>query len=232
MAVAVTETTLFFLLSFIAFLFALSVHESAHALVADRCGDPTARLAGRISLNPLRHMEMFGTVILPVLTSLSGFVTFGWAKPTPVDLRKLRRPRRDDILVSFAGPASNLLTALGCVVLLGIIRLTSSEGAEIVNRLARGGAPGVHDSILSPLAWLLHRVLVISVVLGIFNLYPVPPLDGSHILNELLPARARAWYRGFARYGFVVLLVVLWYTPLGRWTLDPPLAALNSLLRM
>lgn len=232
MAGAVTETTLFFLFSFIAFLFTLSVHESAHALVADRCGDPTARLAGRVSLNPLRHMELFGTVILPVLTSLSGFVTFGWAKPTPVDLRKLRRPRRDDILVSFAGPASNLLTALGCVAVLGLIRLTSAGGAQIVKRLAVTGSPGPQDSVLSAVAWLLHRVLVISIVLGIFNLYPVPPLDGSHILNSLLPARARAWYRGFARWGFVILLVVLWYTPLGRWTIDPPLAALNSLLRM
>jgi Zn-dependent protease len=231
MAVAVTETTLFFLLSFIAFLFTLSVHESAHALVADRCGDPTARLAGRVSLNPLRHMELFGTVILPVLTSLSGFVTFGWAKPTPVDLRRLRRPRRDDILVSFAGPASNLLTALGCVSLLGFIRITSAEGAQIVERLAVTGSPGPAGSLLSPVAWLLHRVLVISIVLGIFNLYPVPPLDGSHILNGLLPARARAWYRGFARYGFVVLLAVLWYTPLGRWTIDPPLRAMNFLLR-
>ena len=227
-----TETTLFFLFSFLAFLFTISVHESAHALVADRCGDPTAKLAGRISLNPLRHMELFGTVILPVMTALSGLATFGWAKPTPVDLRKLRNPQRDDILVSAAGPASNILTAVACLAALLLIRVTSAEGAQVVERLAVTGSAGAEGSVLNPLAWLLHRLLVISVILGIFNLFPIPPLDGSHILHQLLPLRARAWYRNAGRYGFVLLLLIFWYTPLTRWVFDPAMRLCNSLLRM
>lgn len=226
------ETTLFFLFSFLAFLFAISVHESAHALVADHCGDPTARLAGRVTLNPLRHMELFGTLILPVMTALSGLATFGWAKPTPVDLRKLRNPARDDILVSLAGPASNLGTALGCLVVLFAIRLASPAGSRIVEQLARTGSPDSGGSFLSPLAWLIHRLLVISVVLGIFNLVPVPPLDGSHIVHRLLPEPARAWYRSASRFGFVILLLAFWYTPLSVWIFDRPMRLFNSLLRM
>jgi Zn-dependent protease len=228
----VTETTLSFLFTFLAFLFTISVHESAHAVVAWRCGDPTARLAGRISLNPLRHMELFGTVILPVMTAISGFAAFGWAKPTPVDLRKLRHPRRDDMLVSVAGPLSNLATAVACLAALEGIRFTSAEGAQVVRRLAVTGSAGTEGSVLNPLAWLLHRLLVISLVLGIFNLFPVPPLDGSHILHQLLPSKARAWYRSASRFGFVLLLLILWYTPVGRWAFEPPMQWFNSLLRM
>lgn len=232
MALTVNQTALYFVFSFLAFLFAISVHESAHALVADRCGDSTARLAGRISLNPLRHIELFGTILLPIMGWLSGFAMFGWARPTPVDMSKLRNLRRDDILISAAGPASNLLTAVCCVLALFAIRLTSSEGAQIVERLAITGSPGFNGSALIPLAWLLHRLLVISVVLGIFNLFPVPPLDGSHILHQLLPSRARAWYRSASRFGFLVLLLVLWYTPVGRWTFVPAMDLFNSLLRL
>ncbi len=233
MAFTVSEAALFFLFSILAFLFTISVHESAHALVADRCGDPTARLAGRISLNPLRHMELFGTVLLPVMTTLSGFTAFGWAKPTPVDLSKLRKPRRDDILVSAAGPVSNLLTAVACVPALLGIRWSSAAGARAVDQLVATGSVALEgSSVIDPLAWLLHRVLVVSLVLGILNLYPVPPLDGSHIVYQLLPAPLRRWYRSISRFGFVVLLLLLWYTPLGRWTLEPPLRLFGSLLKM
>lgn len=230
--VAVTETALFFLFSFLAFLFAISVHESAHAVVADRCGDPTARLAGRITLNPLRHVELFGTLLLPLMTAFSGLGVFGWAKPTPVDLRKLRHPRRDDMLVSVAGPTSNLATALGCLAVLLVIRSSSPGGARVVEQLALTGSPDLHGSVLNPLAWLVHRLLVISVILGIFNLVPVPPLDGSHILHQLLPLRARAWYRGASRFGFVILLLAFWYTPLDEWMFDRPMRLFNALLRM
>ena len=231
MTSAVGETALFFLFSFLAFLFTISVHESAHALVADRCGDSTARLAGRISLNPLRHMELFGTVLLPVLMAITGLPIIGWAKPTPVDVRNLRRPRLDDILVSAAGPASNLVTAVGCLLFLLVIRLSSTEGSRIVERLASTGSAGLHGSALLPLAWLLHRLLVISLILGIFNLIPVPPLDGSHILHNLLPSRAQAAYRGVARFGFLILLLVFWYTPLDEWMFDPATRLFNTLLR-
>jgi len=227
----VSDTALLVLFSFVAFLFTISVHESAHALVADRCGDSTARLLGRVSLNPLRHAELFGTVIFPAVTALGG-LTLGWAKPTPVDLRKLRHPRRDDILVSAAGPASNLMTALLCLGALLAIRLASAEGARVVERLALTGRPDIAGSLLNPLAWLLHRVLVISVVLGIFNLLPVPPLDGSHIFRHLLPARLQDWYGRAGRFGFLILLVAFWYTPLDEWLFGPAMRLCNSLLRL
>jgi len=229
---AVTETTLYFLFSFLAFLFTVSVHESAHALAADRCGDPTARLLGRISLNPLRHIELFGTVVAPLLTAIGGLPILGWAKPTPVNVENLRRPRRDDILISAAGPASNLATAAVCLLALLGIRAASSEGAVIVEQLALTGSAGIGGSLLNPMAWLLHRLLDISVVLGIFNLLPVPPLDGSHILGNLLPARAQAWYQSAGRFGFLILLLIFWYTPLDRWLLNPALRLFNTLLRM
>jgi Zn-dependent protease len=228
----VSEATLLFLFSFLAFLFSISVHESAHALVADRCGDPTARLLGRISLNPLRHMELFGTVVLPILMFLSGLPTFGWAKPTPVVPSKLRNPRRDDMLVSFAGPASNLLVALLCVAALLAIRAASAEGARVVEQLSYVGVAGMEGSPLIPAAMLLYRLLWISVILGIFNLLPVPPLDGSHILSQLLPPRAQSWYLSVSRFGFILLLVALWYTPLDTWIFDRPMRVFNSILRM
>ena len=227
-----SETALFFLFSFLAFLFSISVHESAHALVADRCGDPTARLLGRISLNPIRHIEIFGTVVLPLITFFSGLPTFGWAKPTPVVPSKFRRPRRDDMLVSVAGPVSNLLTALVCLVALLAIRATSQEGARIVEELSFVGKTGLEGSALVPVAAILYRLLVVSVILGIFNLLPVPPLDGSHILSQLLPPRARDLYRSASRYGFMILLIVMWYTPLDTWIFDRPMRLFNSLLRM
>lgn len=227
-----TESTLLLVFSLLAFLFTISVHESAHALVADRCGDPTARLLGRISLNPLRHIELWGTILVPVLTMFSGLPMIGWAKPTPVDVRRLRRPRRDNILVSAAGPASNILTAVVCLAVLLLVRAVSSEGAAVVERLSLVGSAGLEGSALNPLATLVYRLLMISVILGLFNLLPVPPLDGSHILGQVLPGRALNLYRAAAPFGFLVLLVVFWYTPLDQRLFDHPMRWCNSLLRL
>ena len=227
-----TESALLLIFGLLAFLFSISVHESAHALVADRCGDPTARLLGRISLNPLRHIEVWGTILVPILTVVSGLPMIGWAKPTPVDVSRLRQPRRDNILVSAAGPASNLLTALVCLAVLLLIRTASAEGARVVEQLSLVGSAGLHGSALNPLATLLYRLLTISVVLGMFNLLPVPPLDGSHIVGQLLPAPMLQLYRAAAPFGFLILLVVFWYTPLDQWLFDHPMRWCNSLLRM
>jgi len=228
----VTESALLLIFSLLAFLFTISVHESAHALVADRCGDPTARLLGRISLNPLRHMELWGTVLVPVLTAVSGLPMIGWAKPTPVDTSRLRQRRRDSILVSAAGPASNLLTALICLALLLLVRVASDEGARVVEQLSLVGSAGLHGSVLNPLATLVYRLLYISVILGMFNLLPVPPLDGSHIVSELLPGRVLGLYRAAAPFGFLIILVIFYYTPLDQWLFDRPMRWCNSLLRM
>ena len=141
-----------FLYQMIAFLFAISVHESAHAWTASRCGDPTARMLGRVSLNPIRHIDLFGTIILPLVAALSGIPLLGWAKPTPVDPRNFRHPMLDDILTSVAGPVSNFIVATGALLVLGGIALSSATGHSIVDGLPGGhaGAVSIRPSLPSP----------------------------------------------------------------------------------
>lgn len=212
----------------VAFLFAISIHESAHAWSANRLGDPTARLLGRITLNPLKHIDPVGTVLFPLIGALSGLPILGWAKPTPVDTRRLRKPRRDNVLVSAAGPASNFLVAFAALAALLVIRFASSEGATIVAGLSFGQAMG--DSLLTPVSLLLYNFLFVNVLLGVFNLIPIPPLDGSHMVAGALPARARALYSELGRYGFVLLFLLL-FTNLPFRLFSPVLGVFNSLLR-
>src|SRR5258706_2019863 len=129
----------------IAFLFAISVHESAHAWTASRCGDPTARMLGRVSLNPIRHIDPIGTIVMPLVAAISGLTLLGWAKPTPVDPRNFRHPVLDDILTSVAGPLSNFIVATGALLLLWVISLTSETGRALVHGAERGSG-----SILEP----------------------------------------------------------------------------------
>ena len=213
----------------VALLFAISIHESAHAWSASRLGDPTARLLGRISLNPLRHIDPIGTVLFPVILAFAGLPIFGWAKPTPVDLRQLRQPRRDDILVSAAGPASNFLVAVVALVLLLGVRFLSPQGAAVVSGLTAGVIRG--DSLLTPVALLFYHFLLINLLLGVFNLIPIPPLDGSHILAGLLPDRLRSVYSEIGRFGFLLLLLLL-YTGVPYRLFSPVLWLFHSLLRL
>jgi Zn-dependent protease len=191
----------------IAFLFAISVHESAHAWTASRCGDPTARLLGRVSLNPIRHIDLFGTIILPLVAAISGIPLLGWAKPTPVDPRNFRNPMLDDILTSVAGPVSNFIVATGALLVLGALSLSSAAGHAAVTQLPSSfyGAPS--DSVLTPVAMLLYALMIINVVLAVFNLIPVPPLDGSHVLRHFLPESVRMVYD---RIGFFALLALVY----------------------
>ena len=213
----------------VALLFAISIHESAHAWSANRLGDPTARLLGRISLNPLRHIDPIGTVLFPVILAFAGLPIFGWAKPTPVDLRRLRQPRRDDVLVSAAGPASNFLVAVVALVLLLGVRVASPQGAAVVSGLTAGVVRG--DSLLTPVALLFYHFLLINLLLGVFNLIPIPPLDGSHILSGLLPDRLRSLYSEVGRFGFLLLLLLL-YTGVPYRLFSPVLRLFLSLLRL
>jgi Zn-dependent protease len=204
----------------IAFLFAISVHESAHAWTASRCGDPTARMLGRVSLNPIRHIDLFGTIILPLVAAISGIPLLGWAKPTPVDPRNFRRPVFDDILTSVAGPVSNFIVATGALILLGAISLTSAAGHGIVRGLAVGPfSGGGSDSALLPIATLLYVLMYINVVLAVFNLIPVPPLDGSHVLRHFLPESIRIVYD---RLGFFALLALVYLGGNLLWGLIRP----------
>ncbi len=191
----------------IALLFAISVHESAHAWTASRCGDPTARMLGRVSLNPIRHIDLFGTIILPLVAAISGIPLLGWAKPTPVDPRNFRNPMLDDILTSVAGPVSNFIVATGALLLLGGISLSSASGHSLIMGLSGGFDGGASDSALTPVAMLLYALMIINVVLAVFNLIPVPPLDGSHVLRHFLSELVRMVYD---RTGFFALLALVY----------------------
>lgn len=191
----------------IAFLFAISIHESAHAWMASRCGDPTARMLGRVTLNPLRHIDPFGTILVPAIMLLTHLPVFGWAKPTPVDPRNFKNPVRDDILTSVAGPASNFLVVISVVVVLGLLSLTSPSAHYVVQALARSsGNLALDAGWITPLALMLYQLMVINILLGIFNLIPVPPLDGSHVLRHFLSGGVLNLYDRFGMFGLMLLL--------------------------
>ncbi len=179
----------------IAFVFAICVHESAHAWTANQCGDPTARMLGRISLNPIKHVDPIGTVLVPLIGILSHFGFVGWAKPTPVNPLNFRHQVRDDILTSVAGPASNFIIALVSAILLEVIGFAVGRS---------GIAP---NSILVPIILLLQVFVEINILLLAFNLIPFPPLDGSHVLRHLLSPGAQRIYDGV---GILGLLLLFW----------------------
>jgi len=208
----------------IAFLFAISVHESAHAWMANLRGDPTARMLGRISLNPIRHIDPVGTLLLPAVAMFFHAPVIGWAKPTPVDPRNFKRPVLDDILTSVVGPISNFVVATGAVLALALVKLVSPLGQQI---LSQGFATDT-DSFLLPLCLLLYEVMVINVVLGVFNLIPVPPLDGSHVVRHLLPAGALRIYDMVGMFGLFIL--VFWGGGLLARLISPAIGFFNGIL--
>jgi Zn-dependent protease len=196
----------------IAFLFAISFHESAHAWMANRCGDPTARMLGRITLNPIKHIDPIGTVVLPLIALVTGVPLLGWAKPTPVDPSNFKNQVLDDILTSVVGPISNFLVASGTVIILLAISATSQTGNAIVHVLPSTDPKNLDAlaartaSLLLPLGLLFYEVMVMNVVLGVFNLIPVPPLDGSHVLRHFLPESARRIYDTIGWFGLLALV--------------------------
>lgn len=197
-------------------IFAIVFHEVAHGLTARALGDPTAAQLKRLSLNPLRHVDPFGTVILPGLLKLTGLPVFGWAKPVPVVKERLRNPRRDMMIVAAAGPGSNLILAAIGAMLLGLL-LGSYQLADEPSLLARFAALN------------LVNFVTINVFLAFFNLLPIPPFDGGHIVEGLLPrplARKWAAMHGKALLVMILLLVVLpWLSPslnVVSWLVVPP----------
>ena len=176
-------------------ILSLSFHECMHAWVALRRGDPTGRDLGRITLNPLPHIDLFMTVVLPALFYFSTGMFFGAAKPVPVDTRRLRNPQSDMALVAFAGPFTNLVLALALLaVYLGVLQL---------GLYARG----------QRLPMVLERAFEVNVVLAVFNLIPIPPLDGSRVMAGMLPPSLRTPYQSLERFGILIVLALVYFVP-------------------
>jgi Zn-dependent protease len=183
------------ILQFTVVLFAISVHESAHAWAADKCGDPTARLQGRVSLNPIAHIDLIGTIIFPILLAVMGAPVFGWAKPVMVNPYNFRNRRRDGMLVAAAGPASNILASLAVIIVL----------LAFYQPLLATTNP-----TLLLLIKIATYLLMINIFLAVFNLIPIPPLDGSGILEGLLKGEALNWFERIKPYGFFILLIIMY----------------------
>jgi Zn-dependent protease len=183
-------------IAFVVLLFSLTVHEMAHAWTADRLGDPTARDLGRVSLNPMVHADLVGTIVFPLLAMVSGVPLIGWAKPVPVNPRHLGRPRRDYVLVAAAGPASNLAMAVAAAILLRLVPVSPVTLGE--------------PNVTAPIAALLSQALRMNVLLAVFNMIPIPPLDGGNVLSGLLPARVAFRFNAILRpYGFLLLYALM-----------------------
>ena len=194
------------LFQLIVFLFAISIHESAHAWMANLRGDPTARMLGRISLNPIKHIDPVGTVLLPLVAMFFHIPVLGWAKPTPVDPRNFKNHVLDDILTAVAGPVSNFTVASLAVLVLGGIKLVSPLGRQIVFGIPQGWIPQETNSVLVPLCLLLYELMEINIVLAVFNLIPVPPLDGSHVVRHFMPEPVLRVYDAVGYIGLFLLV--------------------------
>ncbi|MGE5436024.1 MAG: site-2 protease family protein [Syntrophothermus sp.] len=179
------------------FFISIAFHEFAHGFVAHKFGDDTAKNAGRLTLNPIKHIDIFGTIIVPIFAYVSGMPVIGWAKPVPVDRRNFKNPLKDDLKVSFAGPFSNFLLS---VLVLIIFIILFHAGVEVNNRFGN----------------ILIYGIYINIFLFLFNILPIPPLDGSYIVYDIFPNKVTAWLLKPGFFG-IFLLMFLIYSPLWKY---------------
>jgi Zn-dependent protease len=186
---------------FVIFLLSLTVHECAHAFAAEKSGDPTGRYLGRITLNPIPHIDILGTVIFPLLAFTSGAMMFGWAKPVPFNPMNLRDRRWGEILIALAGPGSNILLV---IIFMIISKIVVPDSWIMINALWDW------NSIDDPLLMVLAIGINLNIVLAVFNLIPIPPLDGHHVLRNLLPdSLAEAYAQIPDMVGFAILMLLI-----------------------
>jgi Zn-dependent protease len=182
-------------IQFAVLLFSLTIHEMAHAWTADRLGDPTARLLGRVSFNPIVHADLIGTVVFPLIALFGNVPLLGWAKPVPVNIRQLHNPRRDYVLVAAAGPASNLVLAIISAFALAALPISPVVLGEA--------------NVSAPLASFLSMAVNLNILLAVFNMLPIPPLDGGNVLSGLLPPKSASVLNHVRPYGFMVLYALI-----------------------
>lgn len=189
-------------IGFLVLVFSLTVHEAAHALTADRLGDPTARLLGRVSLNPAVHVDPIGTILFPLIAMFTGVPLIGWAKPVPVNPTRLGRHwKRKFMAIAAAGPASNVVMAIAASVLLHVVPVTGSLG----------------EVTLTPIAVFLYQMVTLNVLLAVFNMIPIPPLDGGNVLAGVLRGPVADAYDRLRPYGFMILYALMLTDVLGRF---------------
>lgn len=196
-----------FILYMVALIFSLSVHESAHAWMSDRFGDDLARLQGRISLNPASHVDPIGTLLFPAIAFFTGAPLIGWAKPTPVNPLKWRNKRVANFWVSAAGALSNFIIAfLAGIGIRALYSFGITDGLRIIN---------TDSAIATGAVELLWAFFILNVSLGVFNLLPIPPLDGSKVLASILPESFEAGFETLERFGFILLFIAIFTGVLG-----------------
>lgn len=195
-------------------LLAVTLHEVAHGFVADKLGDPTARLLGRLTLNPLKHLDPIGTLALLIFG-------FGWARPVPVNYHNLKDPRPNMILVSLAGPTINLLLATLSGLFLRALLFLPPEWIQPGSTLVQ---------VLEPLALMAGFSLYINAILGVFNLIPLPPLDGGRVLAGILPPRQAAMLARIEPFGFIIILLLVFFTDIWRILVGPVIMHLVAVI--
>lgn len=196
-----TDPIIYILISALCFIPAIIFHEVSHGVAAYKLGDPTAKEAGRLTLNPMAHVDWFGTVILPLMLAVAGGPVFGYAKPVPYNPRYFKDPRKGDLIVGLAGPAANLVLALLAAGLM-----------HLLLPVAQNGALG-NDAFLYFYLWFLPSFVQVNLFLMFFNLLPIPPLDGSSIFAFILPESALPSYYKIQQYSFPIFLVLLFFIP-------------------
>lgn len=197
------------IIQFVVLLFSLSIHEASHAWMADRKGDNTARSLGRVTLNPIAHMDLIGTVLFPILQFFTNLPLIGWAKPVPVNSARLKNPVRDQVFISLAGPGANLIAGgVSFVILAGMKMFSQEAEGFIINVIGSMNIPS-QRSVLAPIVGILFFAFIINCALALFNLIPIPPLDGHWILYEMLGSNAAKILERASPFGFLILYALM-----------------------